>query len=702
MAPDNDTTDDGMSASRRTFLATVGAASVGIGAAGAGLAQAQTFEFGGEVGGWMGRAPDAISGETNPTLELEAGTQYEFVWENVDGAPHNVVIEDDGGNALVSTEIMDQQGATQSVVFTATEEMASYFCEVHPTSMRGDVTVSGGSGTATGTETGTPAAQERFFPEGPSVGVERVASGPLVNPTGLHSVPGEEDTRLVVDQMGQIYVHTEDGLDEDPFLDISDQLEVLTDAEGGFDRPEGFDERGLLGLAFHPEFEDNGQFYVRYSAPETAADDELVGPPGREMPEDWDHVEVLAEYTAADDLSEAESDSERVLLEVPEPQFNHNSGDLAFGPDGYLYVGLGDGGGADDTGVGHVDDWYDDNEGGNGQDVEENLLGSILRLDVDEEEDDRPYGVPDDNPLDEGYAEQYAWGLRNPWRFSFADGMLIVADVGQNLYEEVNVVERGGNYGWNVKEGAHCFSTENPNDPPSQCPTETDDGEPLVDPVIEYPHQHGGQTVGISVTGGYVYEGDGLAEIDGDYVFGDWSASFAEPRGRLFVASPPGEGTVSDLAGETGTATPTGTSTATETADGTGTPTGTATEMGGTATGTETATATGSAGASGDGMWEVEELVVEGGEDGGINRFISSFARDADGELYVLVSETGRLTDEVGEVYRLVPAGEGESVSAPATPTATATPEGGGEGETATPTGTSTDTPTETDTPTDG
>jgi glucose/arabinose dehydrogenase len=200
---------------------------------------------------------------------------------------------------------------------------------------------------------------------------------------------------------------------------------------------------------------------------------------------------------------------------------------VTFGPDGYCYVGTGDGGAANDQGTGHVDDWYDAVAGGNGQDVTENLLGSILRIDVDSETADRNYAIPDDNPLVDGSGlpEQYAWGFRNPWRFSFGpDGRFFVADVGQNLYEEVSIVERGGNYGWNVMEGTHCFKADS-------CPDETPDGDPLLDPVIEYPHEGEGVT-GITVIGGYLYDGDALPELQDRYVFADWRAG-----GELFVAT---------------------------------------------------------------------------------------------------------------------------------------------------------------------
>jgi glucose/arabinose dehydrogenase len=213
-------------------------------------------------------------------------------------------------------------------------------------------------------------------------------------------------------------------------------------------------------------------------------------------------------------------------MEVPQPQGNHNAGAIAFGPDGYLYVALGDGGSGNDQGPGHVDDWYDAVGGGNGQDITENLLGSILRIDVDEEEDGKNYAVPADNPLvgEEGLDEQYAWGFRNPYRMSFHDdGTLFVGDVGQSSYEEVSMVTRGGNYGWNVKEGVACFGS-------GDCPDETPRGRELIDPVMVYSHD-----VGSAVIGGHFYAGDGTPELRNHYVFGDVD-------GSVFAARPPEEG----------------------------------------------------------------------------------------------------------------------------------------------------------------
>jgi hypothetical protein len=218
-------------------------------------------------------------------------------------------------------------------------------------------------------------------------------------------------------------------------------------------------------------------------------------------------------------------DSERTVLEIPQPQANHNAGAVAFGPDGYCYVAVGDGGGAGDRGRGHVSDWYETNRGGNGQDVESNLLGSILRLNVDERDGEAPYAIPQDNPLvgDAGLDEHYAWGLRNPWRMSFDGEDLYAADVGQNQYEEVNLIESGGNYGWNVREATNCFDAQN-------CPSETPDGTPLEDPIVEY--DHGGDPPnGAAVIGGYRYRGLLLPGLDSRYVFADYILN-----GQLYVA----------------------------------------------------------------------------------------------------------------------------------------------------------------------
>lgn len=258
-------------------------------------------------------------------------------------------------------------------------------------------------------------------------------------------------------------------------------------------------EEGLLGLAFHPDFADNGYFYIYYSA---------TGP----------RRSVVARYQVdPNDPNRANPDSEQVVLEVAQPYGNHNGGQIAFGPDGYLYIALGDGGSAGDP-------------QGNGQNPR-TLLGSILRIDVDRSAGGLNYGIPADNPFagnTMGYREEiYAYGLRNPWRFSFdpETGMMWSGDVGQNAYEEVDIIQSGGNYGWNTMEGLHCFS------PSSGC-----DQSGLILPVWEYPHSQGR-----SITGGYVYRGPTVPELTGRYIYGDFTS------GRIWALAYDGDQAVENV-----------------------------------------------------------------------------------------------------------------------------------------------------------
>ncbi|PGF14510.1 plastocyanin [Natrinema sp. CBA1119] len=686
--------DDNSTISRRNVLRSSAALSVaGLALPGAAQGQALPSEirFGGRISGWVGIAPDAIADERNPTLTLVQGEEYTVTWENLDGAPHNFNIETEGGEQLFGpTEIVSEVGQTQTFEFTAEEGMAEYYCGPHPVSMRGDITFADEA-----PADGAAEQPGQYIGVGPTVGLETVAEGPLTAPTSLTVPDDDSDRRFITDQTGQIYVHGPDGLQEEPFLDISDRLVEFME----------FDERGLLGLAFHPNFAENGRFYIRYSAP--LQDD---------MPDDYDHTFVLAEYRTASDANEtADPESERRLLEFAQPQFNHNSGSLAFGPDDYLYVGTGDGGAANDVGLGHVSDWYEDNEGGNGQDTEENLLGSILRIDVDAQSEDQPYGIPDDNPLVdmEGHLdEQYAWGFRNVWGMSFTpDGELLAADVGQNLIESVNHVRSGGNYSWNVKEGTYCFSTETPRTPPDECPDTTPDdvrgGEELLDPVLEYPHRlgiiqsppdasddggnmtanatdDGGNTtgnmtdtggvptgnatengdtagktaasgtrqnggvvsdqIGVSITGGYLYEGGAISELEGAYVFGDWSLDGENP-GTVFLSRPPegwqeaGGGDLEDLFLDP------------PTDEG---------EGGNETGGNETEGDGGAAQEPQTGLWPIQQIQLRGeaAQDGRPSGFVYAFGEGADGEIYVLTTTT-RTVEGDGAVHQLVPA-EGE------------------------------------------
>ncbi|SMO69934.1 PQQ-dependent sugar dehydrogenase [Gracilimonas mengyeensis] len=279
----------------------------------------------------------------------------------------------------------------------------------------------------------------------------------------------ESDSRVfVAERSGQIvFFENSSGASETTeFLDISDQVE--TTGEGG-----------LLGFAFHPDYENNLYVYVYY----TAAD------PFRS---------VVSRFEVPEAGGAADEGTEQVLLEVDQPYTNHNAGQIRFGPDGYLYIALGDGGSGGDP---------EDN----GED-RTTLLGSILRIDVDETEGDLNYGIPADNPFvdnSEGYREEiYAYGLRNPYRFSFdaETGELWVGDVGQSTREEIDVVEKGLNYGWNTMEGSLCY------EPSDGCETE---GREL--PVYEYGRSEGG-----SITGGFVYRGEDIPDLYGRYVYGDF------------------------------------------------------------------------------------------------------------------------------------------------------------------------------------
>jgi glucose/arabinose dehydrogenase len=340
--------------------------------------------------------------------------------------------------------------------------------------------------------------------EGPdAVALDTLASG-LANPLDVAFVP-EENLRYIAEQPGTVRVHDGNSLRSKPVLDLRDTVET-----GG--------EKGLLGVALHPEFASNRRLFVRYSAPSRAG-----------TPAEYSHTFVLAEFTVGEDGLSARRESERTVLEIPEPQGNHNAGAIAFGSEGLLYVAVGDGGAGGDQGLGHAEDWYDGVGGGNGQDVTENLLGSILRIDVDGREGDRGYAVPEGNPLvgRDGRDEQYAWGFRNPWRLAVDGEDVYAGDVGQNRYEEVVLVENGGNYGWNVREGAHCYETE---DCPDTTPAAVRNGERLRDPVIEYPHGDT-EVSGVSVIAGNVYRGEALPGLQGAYVFADYRAG-----GELFVA----------------------------------------------------------------------------------------------------------------------------------------------------------------------
>jgi glucose/arabinose dehydrogenase len=409
-----------------------------------------------------------------------------------------------------------------------------------------------------------------------AIGLKQVATG-LVSPVQLVQAP--HGRRFIVDQIGVIRTLTRSGhLLPRPFLDLRSKIVPLD---------QGYDERGLLGLAFDPGFARNGRFFVFYNAPLRHG-----------APAGYDNTVTIAEYRARGRHHlRADPTSERIILQVDHPQVNHNGGTLAFGPDGYLYISIGDGGGANDDELGHVQDWYHRNAGGNGQDITHNLLGNILRIDVSH---GRPYAIPPDNPFvnKPGLDEIWAYGLRNPYRFSFDMGghhALLSQDAGQELWEEVSRIVKGGNYGWNVKEGTHCFSTANPNASPLNCPSvDPRNGEPLRDPVIEF--ANAGQTGGLAYTvvGGNVYRGSAMPKLDGRYIYGGATASLLAPEGRLFVSTPRAHG-----------------------------------------------------------LWTLHELLINGTDR--LSYVVKGFGQDSQGEVYVMASKILGPSGRTGTIFKLVP-----------------------------------------------
>lgn len=340
-------------------------------------------------------------------------------------------------------------------------------------------------------------------------------------PLAMVQPPGD-DRKFVVEQFGKIRIIDGEGnVMPNPFLDIRNKIVT---------QHHDFDERGALGLAFHPDFQNNGKFYVAYSAPL-----DFQGDLGKMLW--WSHNNVVEEYTVSEeDPNMANPNSGRIITSTAWPQFNHNGHWIGFGPDGYLYISLGDGGYANDWGIGH------NVTEGNGQDMS-TPLGKILRIDVNSAEGDKNYAIPADNPFVnnfEAMPEIYAAGLRNPWRCSFdqGDGRLFCADVQQNSYEEVNIIEKGGNYGWRRMEATKCFDYQAPDNHPSSCDTAG-----LMMPIMEYDNctAKPANCKGISVTGGYVDRTGGA--LDGKYIFGDWSKSFSTYDGQIFVGSEDSNGT---------------------------------------------------------------------------------------------------------------------------------------------------------------
>ncbi len=408
-----------------------------------------------------------------------------------------------------------------------------------------------------------------------------VAEG-FVEPTAI--VPIDNGRALIADQLGKIHLLGKDEkLHEKPVLDLGAKLSKYN--------TNAFDERGLCGLAIHPKFDANRKFFAYYCAPlrQTA-------------PTNFDHTARLSEFTLGKDDA---AGSERVLLEIDMPYFNHHSGRMAFGPDGLLYLAVGDGGNGNDIDAPPKNGNQIRGKApeGNGQ-SKTTLMGKVLRIDVDNKDAGKPYAVPKDNPFvgGGGAPEIFAYGFRNPWGLAFDRGgsrELFVADVGQDSWEEIDIVTKGGNYGWRIREGIACFDPKKPRTPPDDCPKVGANGEPLIDPILAYKNGRkwgkDPEVKGISITGGYVYRGKAFPQLAGKYVFADWSQNFVIPDGVLYVASK-----------------------------------------------------------GADGKWTMDALEVEGFARGALKKFIVALGEDSEGELYVLTNTSSTLRGTNGKVWKLV------------------------------------------------
>jgi glucose/arabinose dehydrogenase len=475
-----------------------------------------------------------------------------------------------------------------------------------------------------------PYDQTRFAPItsfGPKIGIEVVAEG-LTSPLKAVAAPGLPNHLFVVDQVGKLWaINLGTGV-RTLFLDVSGLLVTL-----GVCGPDTFDERGLLGVAFHPNFQQNGLFYTYTSERRDTGAATIPTPGTTEV--NADHHNVIAEWRAvnpADPTAGTVVASRRELMRVNWPQFNHDGGDLAFGPDDMLYISMGDGGGADDADgqafvtapphkpvcgeeliFGHQVD-------GNGQRLN-TPLGKIHRIDVNPPfTTGKAYRVPSNNPFvgtSGAVPEIWAYGFRNPYRFSFDSktGDLYVGDVGQNDLEEVDIVKKGRNFGWNCKEGTLFFHI-NGSVPDDGFASPTPEGRTANRPVLDCNPQrnnfrdpiaqHDTHHEGHSVIGGFVYHGKGIPELRGNYIYGDFSLLFKFPTGphdygRLFTFNPSG----------------------------------------------------------GSGLRQISELLVLPG--GAVSLAVLGIGQDAQGEIYVTGNVSGVPFGDAGKVLRLVPAPEADA-----------------------------------------
>jgi len=411
-----------------------------------------------------------------------------------------------------------------------------------------------------------------------SAHLELVVDG-LTAPVNLATLPWDKGHLYIVDQPGRVY-----RIDPSASkVELGKPWADLTSTIGELDPK--YDERGLLSMAGSNDKDMEGRVYFFHTVPSTS---------WPTLPSGYDHENVVAEYQATKDALDATSGS--IKWSDDHPYMNHNGGSIAFGDDGYLYISLGDGGNKNDVGLGHSDPL------GNGQD-RTNQEGSILRIEVGPKI--LGYAIPSDNPLVglDGAPEIWAYGFRNPSSISFdhSTGQLWVADAGQSMMEEVDLVTKGQNYGWNIKEGTFCFNEDDEYSPLDTCADTDTYGVKLTDPILTFTNADSPKVdkamgpVGTVIVGGATYRGSGVPDLEaGDYIFGSYSGDFEGTYGSLFVGR-------ADSGSSTG--------------------------------------------------WKLYPLDL-GKETTG--HFVLHVAADDNGEIYVLVNDTGAPSGTTGAVYRLV------------------------------------------------
>ncbi|MCK9277672.1 MAG: PQQ-dependent sugar dehydrogenase [Methanoculleus sp.] len=470
------------------------------------------------------------------------------------------------------------------------------------------------------------------------IGLELVAQN-FTSPMMVTSPDDGTGRLFVVDQIGVVKVVDANGTTlPEPFLDLRGNLANISPT---------YDERGLLSIAFHPDYRTNGKVYAFYSAPLRS-----------EAPEEWNCTNHISEFQVdPGNPNQVNISSEKVLMYIDKPYQNHNGGQLAFSPaDGYLYISLGDGGRANDVGNGHTPGI------GNAQDLTK-IYGKILRIDVDNvtagnvtaqqnatatmtatgnasvNRTANPpdptwttfagslYSVPADNPfvgtqpeILDTYAytsvppEIYAYGFRNPAYMAFDSGgnnALFIADAGQNLFEEVDVVLNGGNYGWHIREGTHCFDPNATTAPGKSCNITGLQGEPLIGPIFE-----GGHDLGVVVVGGNVYRGTAVTGLQGRYLFGYWSDSRTVGNGTILAATPPAGWAEGALPQTSASLTP-----------------------------------------DENAMWEAQTVNITARNNETLGAFLRGFGEDTNQDLYVLTNDVGGPdpSTSTGKLWKIVP-----------------------------------------------